>query len=700
MRAFACWLLALVLVLNSANNSVADGAVRRLVLAAGANNGGVDRDLLRYAVSDAENFVRVLEEMGGIDPADVLILREPNRRAFDEGLSQLQRRVQAAKRRGDRLEVLLYYSGHADEEGLLLSGDHLSYAVLRSQLQVVEADVHIAVLDACASGAITRLKGGRRQQSFLADESFDMRGYAFLTSSSADEAAQESDQIGASFFTHYLVSGMRGAADVTGDGRVTLNEAYQFAFSETLARTTGTLGGAQHPAYDIKMSGTGDVVMTDVRSTTAGLLLAEPLDGRLFVRRGRRHLVAELYKPAGRAIEMGLEPGDYTVSLATGASGSALLVADVALVEGQRVELARADFRALSAEATALRGRREQGGLKVALSENRSNVDIDMGEGYNLSLGLFANTQEEAFRGLQFAWLVNQAKARAGSQISLVGNLAMRDLQGWQATGTVNWAVGAVQGGQVAGALNIAPQVRGWQVAGSSNIVGDIRGWQVASGSNIARQVKGGQFGALNIASKVEGWQIGLINLSGDISDGLPLGLINYSRTGLFNINVWRDETGLNGFALSSGSRTFYTSVALGFFADSGQRHWATGLGLGLQKTQGAFFSALELNQYRITRDVDGGNYRIGVDVNPPNVEVDLGDPKPENYLTRLRLMGGWKIFDDFAGGASIVAGLSFNMLWTEGGERLVEPQYGSAQEMGDDVFFWPGFSLGLRLGR
>jgi len=36
------------------------------------------------------------------------------------------RRVRAASRRGDRLEVLLYYSGHADEEGLLLAGALLS----------------------------------------------------------------------------------------------------------------------------------------------------------------------------------------------------------------------------------------------------------------------------------------------------------------------------------------------------------------------------------------------------------------------------------------------------------------------------------------------------------------------------------------------------------------------------------------------
>ena len=136
-----------------------------------------------------------------------------------------------------------------------------------------------------------------------------MRGHAFLTSSAETESAQESDRIRASYFTHYLISGFRGAADLSGDGRVTLNEAYQFAFSETLGRTVDTSGGAQHPSYDINLSGTGDVVMTDVRQTTATLVLGEDLDGRFFVRNDAQELVVELYKPFGRKIELGLEPG-------------------------------------------------------------------------------------------------------------------------------------------------------------------------------------------------------------------------------------------------------------------------------------------------------------------------------------------------------------------------------------------------------
>ena len=190
---------ALLVVVAAGMSQPVEAEVRRLILAAGANNGGVDRELLRYAVSDAEQFVEVLQEMGGLDPADVLLLRDPDLTAFKQGLADLGRRVQVASRRGDRLEVLLYYSGHADEEGLLLAGDHLGYQQLLDSLKTANAAVRIAVLDACNSGSITRIKGGKPKPPFLVDESFDMRGYAFLTSSSADEAAQESDLIEASF---------------------------------------------------------------------------------------------------------------------------------------------------------------------------------------------------------------------------------------------------------------------------------------------------------------------------------------------------------------------------------------------------------------------------------------------------------------------------------------------------------------------
>jgi hypothetical protein len=134
---------------------------------------------------------------------------------------------------------------------------------------------------------------------------------------------------------------------------VTLNEAYQFAFNETLGRTVETKGGAQHPSYDINLSGTGEVVMTDLRQTSATLVLGAELDGRFFVRNAKRELVVELYKPFGGKVELGVEPGSYEVHLEREA---AAYVARPKLDEGSQVVLEPAQFTPTTPEPTRPRG--------------------------------------------------------------------------------------------------------------------------------------------------------------------------------------------------------------------------------------------------------------------------------------------------------------------------------------------------------
>ena len=286
-------LLAVLVALACAVPGSAALPVQRYLLVIGANAGGADRPQLQYAIADAERFARVMVELGGVQQPNEVILRQPKLKELIDALDQLNARVKDARRVKDpgRIEVILYYSGHADEQGLLLGSDRYSYRTLRDRLDEIPADVRIAVLDACASGAFTRLKGGKTRPPFLVDESADMRGHAFLTSSAETEAAQESDRIHGSYFTHYLISGFRGAADLSGDGKITLSEAYQFAFNETLGRTVDTRGGAQHPSYDINLSGSGDVVITDVRQTTATIVLGEDLEGRFFIRTAAQELV-------------------------------------------------------------------------------------------------------------------------------------------------------------------------------------------------------------------------------------------------------------------------------------------------------------------------------------------------------------------------------------------------------------------------
>jgi len=346
-------LLAGILAAAVGATAASAAPTERFVLTAGANDGGHGRTVLRYAVSDAARFGELMVQMGGVPEANRVLLPDPGRGDLEQALAQLRRRVAAARERASRTEVLLYYSGHADEEGLLLGPERLGYREVRRLLDEVDADVRIAVLDACASGAITRIKGGLRRDAFQLDTSSDTRGYAFLTSSSAEETAQESDRIRSSFFTYYLLSGMRGAADASGDGKVTLNEAYHFAFEETLARTVELQGGAQHPTYDMSLTGTRDVVMTDVRQTSAGLVLGEDIGGRLFVRNASRQVVAELFKSGDRTVELGLEPGAYEVYLERHRD---LHLAGVEVAEGEHRPLRAADFAPADREYAVARG--------------------------------------------------------------------------------------------------------------------------------------------------------------------------------------------------------------------------------------------------------------------------------------------------------------------------------------------------------
>ncbi|MCU0241919.1 MAG: caspase family protein, partial [Vicinamibacteria bacterium] len=330
-------------------------SVRRFALVAGANRGAADRLPLRFAVSDAERFAQVIMQLGGVSPIDCVVLREPSRAAFFAALEALRTRAQQARREAARAEVLIYFSGHADEQGLMFGRELIPYRDLRAALNALNVEVGIAVLDACASGAITRLKGGQTLPAFLTDDAMRVSGYAFLTSSSENEAAQESERLQGSYFTHALLSGLRGAADTTNDGRVTLGEAYQFAFNETLAQTTHTQAGAQHPTYDIKMAGTGDVVLTDVRQTTSSLVLGAEFDGRFFVYNTRRQLVAELHKPQGRTVELGLEPGEYEVRYE---QEPVLLRSRLSLESGNRLELKRDGFKQMRRIPTRRRGGR------------------------------------------------------------------------------------------------------------------------------------------------------------------------------------------------------------------------------------------------------------------------------------------------------------------------------------------------------
>ena len=327
-------------------------ALRRFALIAASNDGGPDRARLRFANSDAESMAKVLRVLGGVHAEDLVLVTAARRASLQRAFEQVRAAVEKVSGGRQRRELFVYYSGHSDEQGLLLAGESVPYTELRRWVDAAGFDVRIVVLDSCASGAMIRVRGGTRRPSFLSDVSVNARGHAFLTASSADEAAQESDRLGAGFFSHYLLSGLRGAADSNRDKLVTLAEAYQFSYHETL-RGTGRTAQSQHPAYDFQLTGQGDLVLTDLRSSTSSLILDGDVRGHVFVRSESGQLLAELRKERGYPVQLGLSPGKYVVSVE---AGGAAYVTSVALRGGHPTRVGKSTLLRRPAQPVVVRG--------------------------------------------------------------------------------------------------------------------------------------------------------------------------------------------------------------------------------------------------------------------------------------------------------------------------------------------------------
>lgn len=336
-----------------AQKSSGNNEAVRIIMVVGANDGGQERQTLRYAASDANEFLEIFLEIGGVTPENSVVAINPDKSNFISSLRKFDHKVSFARKRYKRVEAIFYYSGHSDEQGILLGNKRISYRKIKKTIDALEADVRIAIFDSCSSGAFTQTKGGKKRSPFMTDTSHDMKGYAFMTSSSSDEFSQESETIKGSFFTYYLIAGLRGAADVTLDKKITLNEVYQYAYNNTLSRTQTTMAGPQHPNYSIQMVGTGDVILTDIRKSAAILNFSKYITGRLSIRNQYGILIGEFHKPYGSPMEFGIDTGKYDITYETDGKISQM---QVKLKRGDKVKITQNSFQAISPEKTTLRG--------------------------------------------------------------------------------------------------------------------------------------------------------------------------------------------------------------------------------------------------------------------------------------------------------------------------------------------------------
>jgi hypothetical protein len=309
-RLLAALTVALILTVSA----TAHANTRRFAVIVGNNAGNADRTPLSYAETDAAKFAGVLGELGGVAPEDMFVLQGKSTTALTETFAVVAQRIaDARKNAANRVVVLFYFSGHSDGEALELGSDRLSFSELRKWLASLGADVRVALVDSCKSGALLTAKGGKPGVGFqirLTDE-LASTGEVLLTSSAADEVALESREIAGSFFTHHFISGLRGAADTSGDGKVTLNEAYQYAYTHTIKTTGETVVGPQHPAYDYRLSGQGELVLAELSKRTAMLELPNGFDRIVVIELAGDQVTAEV--TADTHVQIAVQAGAYAI---------------------------------------------------------------------------------------------------------------------------------------------------------------------------------------------------------------------------------------------------------------------------------------------------------------------------------------------------------------------------------------------------
>ena len=549
---------------------------RRFGVFIGANNGGRERVMLRYAVSDARSVSHVFASMGGIAYEDNFIMVEPTVREINRQLDNVGRLVSQSRRYAQRTELVFYYSGHSDEDGIFLNRERYGYRELRERINTIQADMRIIILDSCSSGAMTRVKGGTKVQPFLFDTSISAEGFAILTSSSADEVSMESDSIESSYFTHSLLAGLRGAADTIGDRRVTLNELYRFAYTETLARTETSLYGAQHPSFDIQISGSGDVVLTDIREISASIVFAEDITGRISIRDSSEFLVAELSKLSDRPLELGLESGSYHITLQT---GNNFYQAAITLTEGRRTGLRMENFHQISASSAG----RRRGDEPAERTERVEDVpvvplDIQFIPGFNMFGPSWTKRTSHILAGIFVGIGHNVNGVGAGSlgivntgsiqglQVSGGANFARGNIDGLQTAGIASFAGSDIKGAQVSGMTNFAlGDVDFLQTAGIANFAwGGVSGAQIAGIANYAGKIDGVQVSTiLNVNNGGRGVMVGLVNISKS-EDVTPIGLVNIIKNGILHPAVYVDDMLFTNISLRSGGKHFYGLLSAG----------------------------------------------------------------------------------------------------------------------------------------
>jgi hypothetical protein len=327
--------------------------VARFAVVIGNNVSDGETATLRYADDDAVATHRLLTDAGvdsrllvRLDATSARLHRglapygPPSWTALTGALDELDGRVQRARARGLRTELLIFYSGHGDVangEGYIVLEDRRLTRTLLYEDVLARSPAHSnhVIVDACKSYflAFEKGPGGRRARyrgSFArAAVPGRLASTGFLLSTSSDGDSHEWERYQAGVFSHEVRSGLRGAADIDRDGRITYAELGAF-----LATANQTIANPRYrPDFSVHPPGEPPGELSRGLLSWApqqqALVLDRPELGHMYLESASGERVADVHVAPGHAVALYLPAerplflrrGDETSEYVVGADG-------------------------------------------------------------------------------------------------------------------------------------------------------------------------------------------------------------------------------------------------------------------------------------------------------------------------------------------------------------------------------------------
>ncbi|MGO8992222.1 MAG: hypothetical protein ACLQVI_02765 [Polyangiaceae bacterium] len=289
------------------------------------SNVSVDRDLapLKYADDDAARNLDLFRLLGArtylltrlddntrrLHPQAAAEALEPRRAVLERAMAQIGSDVAQARDRHLETELYVLYAGHGSVENgegyITLEDMRITGGDLARMLAPIPASHIHVIADACASYlfAYGRGPGGeRRPLRGFQDEpqlASDPRIGLLLSTSSARES-HEWDAFQAGVFSHEVRSGLYGAADADGDGRVSYREIAAF-----VARANEAIPNDRfRPDVHIKPPAQSDTLL-DIRRGLGRRLDVEGVQGAHYeVEDGRGVRLLDFHNATGQTVHL------------------------------------------------------------------------------------------------------------------------------------------------------------------------------------------------------------------------------------------------------------------------------------------------------------------------------------------------------------------------------------------------------------